>query len=467
MPTLHRRERPPAAEPRPEPKRSRPLLQVVQPFPRRRFYLRVRTRFAIATTTALAWAGFSAWISIPWVRDLGEVITLPLAIVVIACIAILPGYLNVQLVMSILLDRPRPLRFDRPFPPITLLVAAYNEAAAIEETLRYALAADYPGGLEVVVADDGSTDETRDIVRRVSVRDRRVRLVEADHGGKAQALNTALATVETPLVATIDADTLLMKQSLKRGVARLLESPADTVAVAGSVLARNSRTNFLTRMQEWDYFLAIASVKRQQALLQGTLVAQGAFSVYRTDALRAVGGWPDRIGEDIVLTWAMMAEGGRTTFEPTAIAFTEVPVDFRHFLRQRQRWARGMIEGLRDYGRALVGKRRLYTHSILVNYLFPFLDCAYTLAFLPGVALACFGNFMLVGPMTIAVLPINILIAGVMLQRQRAVFRETGFKIRRNIGGFLAYMLLYAPVMSPVSFVGYLKELHGTERRWK
>lgn len=439
----------------------------VEPLPHRRFYLTVRTRFAIATAAALAWAGFSAWISIPWVRDLGDVITLPAAILVIVGIAIIPGYLNVQLVASILLDRPRALRFDQTFPEITLLVAAYNEASAIAETLRYALATDYPGTVSVVVADDGSTDGTQDIVREIAAGDPRVRLVEADHGGKAHALNTALTTVDTAIVATIDADTLLMRTSLKRAVARLLESPSDTVAVAGSVLVRNSRANLLTRMQEWDYFLAIASVKRQQAFLQGTLVAQGAFSVYRARALRDAGGWPDRIGEDIVLTWAMIAAGGRSVFEPSAIAFTEVPTELRHFLRQRQRWARGMIEGLRDHGATLVGKRRLYSHSILVNYFFPFLDAAYSLAFLPGVILACTGNFMLVGPMTIAVLPINILIAGVMMWRQRGVFRETGFAIRRNYVGFLAYMLLYAPIMSPVSFVGYVKELRRAERRWK
>ena len=55
------------------------------------------------------------------------------------------------------------------------------------------------------------------------------------------------------------------------------------------------------------------------------MVAQGAFSVYRADALGEVGGWPDRIGEDIVLTWAMMREGGRVGYERTAIGFTGAP----------------------------------------------------------------------------------------------------------------------------------------------
>jgi cellulose synthase/poly-beta-1,6-N-acetylglucosamine synthase-like glycosyltransferase len=81
--------------------------------------------------------------------------------------------------------------------------------------------------------------------------------------------------------------------ALGRSVLAVLER---TVAVAGAVLVRNSRENLLTRAQEWDYFLGIASVKRGQALLQGTLVAQGAFSVYDTTALKLVGGWPNRRG---------------------------------------------------------------------------------------------------------------------------------------------------------------------------
>ncbi len=454
----------PDARPRPKLTLAPPPSPAPEPL---RFYLRVRTRFVVSVALSLAWAAVSIWISLAWIGDLGALVTLPVAIAIIFGIAVIPGYLNMQLVSSVVLDRPRGLRFDHDFPAVTVIIAAYNEEAAIAETVEYALRSEYPGRFEVVVVDDGSTDATRDIVRAVARRDWRVCLVKANHGGKARALNTVLERVQTPLVATIDADTLLMPWSLKHGVARYLQSPPDTVAVAGSVLVRNSRANLLAKMQEWDYFLAIAAVKRQQALLQGTLVAQGAFSVYRTESLKTVGGWPDRIGEDIVLTWSMIRRGGRTTFEPTAIAFTEVPVRMRHFMRQRQRWARGMIEGLRDHGGTLLRQRKLLAHSIAVNYLFPFLDGMYSLAFLPGIVLACAGNFMIAGPMTAAVLPMNMLISYAMLHRQRIVFRQTGLRIRRNYTGFLCYMLLYAPIMSPVSFVGYLKELTGAQRRWK
>jgi biofilm PGA synthesis N-glycosyltransferase PgaC len=265
-------------------------------------YVPLKLRIALTFVVGAGWFCLSLWLSRSWIRTLGHDITTPLAIVVIAGVALIPGYLNIQLISSILLDSPRPLRVDVDFPQITLLIAAYNEENSIAETLDYALRADYPGHFELVVADDGSTDRTREIVAGYAARYPCVRLLAADHGGKANALNAALETVSTPLTATIDADTLLMPYSLKHAVARLLVSPPDTVAVAGSVLVRNSRENLLTRAQEWDYFLGIASVKRGQALLQGTLVAQGAFSVYDTTALRLVDGWPNRIGEDIVLT---------------------------------------------------------------------------------------------------------------------------------------------------------------------
>jgi biofilm PGA synthesis N-glycosyltransferase PgaC len=433
---------------------------------RARLYLPLKLRVILTFLAGASWVCLSLWLSRTWIRTLGHDITTPLALLVIAGIALIPGYLNIQLLSSILLDRPPRLRFHLEFPDVTLLIAAYNEEGSIAETLDYALRADYPGNFDVTVADDGSTDRTREIVAEYAARDPRVRLLAVDHGGKANTLNAALATVHAPLVATIDADTLLMPYSLKRAVARMLASPPDTVAVAGAVLVRNSRDNLLTRAQEWDYFLGIASVKRGQALLQGTLVAQGAFSVYDTTSLKLAGGWPNRIGEDIVLTWRMLLQGGRSVFEPTAVAFTEAPSSWGAFARQRRRWARGMVEGLRDHGFSLLRRMDFASHSFAGNFVFPLLDATFTLAFIPGLVLAAMGNFAIVGPMTLLVLPLNAVLGGVMFVHQRRVFKSINLRVRNNRRGLFFYLFCYQFVMAPISLAGYLLEAARARRAW-
>jgi biofilm PGA synthesis N-glycosyltransferase PgaC len=436
------------------------------PPPRWMPYLRVSTRFRLSVLCGISWMCLSAWLAWPWINELASIISFPVALVLITGIALIPGYLNVQLVTSLLVDHPAPIDFDFTYPALTLLVAAYNEECEIAQTLAYVLDQEYPGPLIVIVIDDGSSDETVSIARGFARLDGRVRVMEVPHGGKAAALNAGLRATHTPLVATIDADTLLMPDALRRIVSRMLLSRAGTVAVAGSVMVRNSRMNLVTAAQTWDYFLGIGSIKRQQALLQATLVAQGAFSVYDTEALRTAHGWPDCIGEDIVMTWALLERGGLTTYEPSAVAFTEVPVTLRSLARQRRRWARGMIEGLRTYGRTLLRQRLPYVHSVVADMLFPYLDLTFTMAFIPGIVLAAFGNYAIVGPATLAVLPLNILIAGIMYRRQRGSFAQAGLRVRQSVIGFVAYLLFYQLVMSPVSLAGYVEEFFQTARRW-
>lgn len=434
--------------------------------PRRRLYLPLAVKFIVVWAISLGWVALSVWLAIPWIADLSSALTLPGAIALIAGIAIIPGYLNAHLIASLLVDRPPPLRLDLEFPPLTVVIACFNEEASIAETIQYVTRQDYPGKMRILVADDGSSDHSAELAQLEAVADPRVSVCRVPHGGKARTLSAALEAVPTPLVATVDADTLLMPEALRRAVARLLVSPPETVATAGAVFVRNSRENFLTRAQEWDYFLGIASIKRQQGLMQGTLVAQGAFSVYRASALRAAGGWPDRIGEDIVLTWKLMQQGGGTTYERTAIGFTGAPTTLRAFARQRRRWARGMIEGLREYGPSLLRRRQAFSHGVAVDYVFPYIDLVYSVAFPVGIVLALFGNFAIVGPMTLLVLPLNALLSAFMYRLSKSSFSEVGLRVRRNPFGFLAYLLAYQLVMSPVSVAGYFQELLRTKKSW-
>jgi biofilm PGA synthesis N-glycosyltransferase PgaC len=189
---------------------------------------------------------------------------------------------------------------------------------------------------------------------------------------------------------------------------------------------RNSRVNLLTRIQEWDYYLGIAAVKRMQALRQATLVAQGAFSLCRTAEVRRVGGWPDAIGEDIVLTWRLMEHGDRVVFEPTSVAFTDAPAEVRHFMRQRARWARGMLEGIATVP-PWRQSRRLTGFVAGIDLLIPLLDVGYVLIWLPGLVLLVLGYPLIVSAWTLAVLPVTLLVyRGLRLFQSRHVFGPMG-----------------------------------------
>jgi poly-beta-1,6-N-acetyl-D-glucosamine synthase len=445
-----------------------PAAAPPRPAARRRLYVAVPWKLALAQTVAVGWLGASIWLSLPWVGELAAAVGIVPALLVVSLVAYVPGWLVAFLAASLLLDRQPPVRQAHPSVPVTVLIAARNEAERIEETIAYIARQDYQGPISVLVADNGSTDGTRAIAEAYGAASGLdVRCIVEPRPGKSHALNTGLAAVRTELVITLDADTLLHERAIRQLVARLLSSPGDVRAVAGSVLVRNSRDNLWTRMQEWDYFLGIASVKRMQGLYQGTLVAQGAFSLYRTEALLAAGGWPDAIGEDIVLTWQLMRQGARVYYEPSAVAFTVVPARLVHFARQRARWARGMIEGLRS---VKPWDQPLWLLRLLtgIDLLIPALDVAYALVWLPGLLLAATGRYWIVGPYTVAVLPLTLLVNAILYRYQRRrVFDLLGLRVRRNALGFVAFVLTYQMLMSPVSVAGYVQELLGLRRRWK
>ncbi len=429
-------------------------------------YIPVRTKFAICLVLATVWMVGSIWVSQPWFEELGRHIGPVMAVFIITFIAIVPGFMNAFLMAALALDRrPRvPPRDEH--PGITVLVAAYNEAGSIEDTVRSILRQDYPGPLQVIVINDGSKDNTADIVRGLLPEDPRLELIDVQpNGGKAAALNRGLKSCRHDLVITVDGDCWLWHRALRNIVGRMLADPPDTRAVAGSILIRNSRENWLTRTQEWDYFLGIAAIKRVQSLFQGTLVAQGAFSIYDRKTVEAVGGWPDTVGEDIVLTWRILEAGWRVGHAENAVAFTRCPPTLKQFIRQRQRWSRGLIEAFKITP-GLMLQPRMPVFYIWWNTLFPIMDLAYTIGFMPGVVLAMFGHFWIVGPMTLALVPVSILMNQLMYQRSKTTFDELGLKVRRNRLGLITYAAVYSMILQPACVWGYLSEILNLRKTW-
>jgi biofilm PGA synthesis N-glycosyltransferase PgaC len=356
------------------------------------------------------------------------------------------------------------------WPPVTVVTAARNEEAAIGTTLERIADLSYEGPLTAILADNNSTDRTAEVAEEAARhRGLKLRRVREPEPGKWRALNTALSGVETPIVVTVDADTLLHPDALSYLVSRLMSEPEGqhVSACAGALVVEDPTRNLLTRMQSWDYRLGINGIKRIQAAYHCTLVAQGAFSAYWTNDVRAAGGWPDAIGEDIVLTWSMMATRGLVEYEPCALGTTAAPEQVRQLTRQRSRWAQGMLEGLQRNPPA-EQPRALAKFVCGIDYLVPFLDIGYVFFWIPGIVLFITGYPLLFSWWSMLMLPITLVIYGLLRRwQERHVFRRLGFHPRHDGLGFCAYLFGYRALVSPAALRGYTEYLAGAPRRWK
>jgi len=427
--------------------------------------MKLSHRFLWINLCSLFYAGTSFWLAQWWINHLAGVLgNYYLSLAIVLFIAIIPGYVNILLLASLYFYRYEPVKMkNADFPPINLLIAAYNEEDVIRETFRGIRQQNYPNTIDVIVVDDGSLDDTVTQLNKLNVP--HLKVVKVQHGGKANALNTGLKYCTHDIIVTIDADTFLHKTAVKRIVARLLSSQG-YAAVAGHILVKNERMSRLTRIQSWDYMLGISAVKVQQGLFEGTLVAQGAFSAFRKGPLLELKGWRDRMGEDIVLTWALLQKGFRVGYEPSAFAFTSAPLNYAWFSRQRQRWARGMIEGFKDHIGIIWQGKQYSSCFVALDLFFPFIDFFFTFAFIPGLIMAFFGYYYIVGLMTLLVIPINICLIIMILCSQRRFLRYAGLKIRYNPLGMVFYVLFYQIIMSPICVLGYMKEILHSKRRW-
>jgi len=433
---------------------------------RRRAYVSVRVKFMIAMVVGISWLWLSVVLAHPWAEALADAVGPTLAWTIIAGIALIPGFMNAFMLSSLAMDN-RPVRSALlRYPGVSILVAAYNEEDNILSTLESIDRQQYAGPLEVIVVNDGSGDGTAALVRQQLPHYPWLQLIDLPGNvGKANALNIALAQVKHEITITVDADSWLFRDALSSIVERYMQDPPTTRSVAGGVMVRNSRATWMTRAQEWDYFHGIAAIKRVQSLYQGTMVAQGAFSLYDTKTLREIGGWPDCIGEDIVLSWSLLKAGYRIGYCEDALLFTNAPTTLLQFSRQRRRWSRGMIEAFKQHP-DILRMRSLASAFVYWNLLFPFLDLVFTLVFIPGIVLALFGFFWIVGPITLALIPMSMGMNYFMFRIGHRMFERLGLRVRFNLSGFFIYSLFYSLIMQPVSLAGYAAEILNLRKSW-
>ena len=274
--------------------------------------------------------------------------------------------------------------------PITVIAPAHNEEASIRVAVRNLLQLDYPE-LEVIVVNDGSVDRTleelREEFRLRPVRavyvaemksalvrglyrsdvDARLLVVDKEAGGsKADAANAGLNAATSPYVCIVDADSVLERDALLRIMVPVLADPKRVVAVGGIVRVLNGSEiekgqlrrvrlphKSIEAIQVIEYLRAFLIGREAWAQGNMLMIISGAFGLFRTDLVRAVGGYrSSAIGEDLDLVARLhrhlreQQTDYEIRFVPDPMCWTEVPSDLKSLGRQRARWQKGLLDVL-------------------------------------------------------------------------------------------------------------------------
>lgn len=285
-------------------------------------------------------------------------------------------------------------------PPISILIPAHNEQAAICDTVRSALGLRYPE-YEVIVVNDGSTDDTLGVLRRTFglrateriyhevIRTKPVTAIYAgdsypnlvvvnkENGGKADALNAGLNLSRYPLFCSLDADSILEEDALLRAANPFMHAWEMLTAVGGIVrVANGCRVDHgrvrevhlgrhpLPNLQIVEYLRAFLCGRMGWSRMRALLIISGAFGLFKKQPVLEVGGYDTRtVGEDMMLVTALHEKLRRSRrpyrldFIPDPVCWTEVPQRWRILSRQRRRWHRGLCQSLYRHLRMLFNPR--------------------------------------------------------------------------------------------------------------
>ena len=216
----------------------------------------------------------------------------------------------------------------------SVLLPGHNEGSALRRAIT-ALREQSREDLQVVVIDDGSTDNMAEVGRQLQAEGLLNVFVSTGlRGGKSAATNLGLTFCTGDLVVVGDVDTSFDRFAIER----VIEPFSDPLVggVSGNIGVRNYRASVIARFQAIEYLITISLGRHLADLLGVVLITSGAFAAFRRNAVIAVGGWD--VGEDANMTLKLRRAGWKVRFAPEAWALTDVPETISALFRQRRRW---------------------------------------------------------------------------------------------------------------------------------
>ena len=231
------------------------------------------------------------------------------------------------------------------YPGVAMLVPCHNEEENVRETVTQLLNQQYPN-FEVIAINDGSSDQTQQILEEMAEQDKRLRVIQlAKNQGKAVALNTAALLTNKEFLVCIDGDTMLDENAVAWFMRHFVNG-SRVGAVTGNPRIRN-RSTLLGKVQVGEFSSILGLIKRAQRVYGRLFTVSGVISAFRKTALHEVGYWsPEMLTEDIDVSWKLQFEHWDIRYEPKALCWILMPETIAGLWRQRSRWAMGGVQAL-------------------------------------------------------------------------------------------------------------------------
>ncbi len=253
-------------------------------------------------------------------------------------------------------------------PLVSILVPCYNEEKVIKASIESLLNQTYPK-IEILVIDDGSSDDTFLIAKNMQMHNARHKLkaYTKTNAGKAQALNYGIEKAQGELFLAVDADSKLSPDAVELMV-EYFKDP-ETGAVAGSVYVTNTDTLW-TKLQALEYVQGLNLVRNGQAFFKLVNIIPGPIGMFRKSAVKGIGRYTDdTYAEDCDLTLRLIEAGYKIDYEIDAISYTEAPESLLDLLKQRYRWTRGILQSILKHKRKLFAFYSNFSLSMVLWYM--------------------------------------------------------------------------------------------------
>lgn len=343
-------------------------------------------------------------------------------------------------------------------PLVTILIPAYNESTVIGKTVSSLLKSSYRN-IEVIIINDGSTDDTRAVGMKLAKKSKRVRFISQRNAGKAAALNKGVAKAKGEIIICVDADTIFPAYTVSRLIKHFDDPKVG--AVAGSVKVGNI-SNMVTRWQALEYTVSIHLERSAQAFLNSVMIVPGACGAWRKEAILAAGGYSHgTLAEDCDLTLSIQKAGYKVVQDNGAIGYTEAPDEIEILAKQRFRWIFGNMQSLWKH-RDMIFKP---SHGWLGLFVMPYavFNTIMPIVFIPTLTLLALINIANGQYLTL------LMFAGITLLIQFFASAMGVLLAKERLSLLLAVpftRIVYSPIKTYLLYKSLLTMIRGSQVTW-